>query len=63
MKKYLAFLLFVGPFHAFAQKAMCYPSTHQWEHKSPSFFNLDSNKIREASDYAKAHETNQPKNL
>jgi len=63
MKKYLAFLLFVGPLHAFAQKAIYYPSAHQWEHKSPSFFNLDSNKIREASDYAKAHETNQPKNL
>ncbi len=63
MKKYLAFLLFIGPFHAFSQKAIYYPSAHQWEHKAPSFFNLDSNKIKEASDYAKVHETNQPKNL
>ena len=63
MKKYLAFLLLIGTFHAFAQKAIYYPSANHWEHKSPDFFTLDTNKIKEAISYAKAHESNLPKNL
>lgn len=63
MKKHLAFLLLIGTFNAFAQKAIYYPSANHWEHKSPDFFTLDTNKIKEAISYAKAHESNLPKNL
>lgn len=63
MKKYLAFFLLVSTFHAYAQKAIYYPTANHWEHKTPSFFNIDTNKIKEAISYAKVHESNSPKNL
>lgn len=63
MKKILLILLTFTAFNAAAQKGTYYPSAKNWEHKSPSFFSIDSNKIKEAFDYAMAHENTQPKNL
>ncbi|MEY4309238.1 MAG: hypothetical protein RL422_1441 [Bacteroidota bacterium] len=63
MKKYLLFLWVITSCHAFAQKGIYYPSATQWEHKSPTFFGIDTNKVKEAEDFAKVHETTQPKNL
>ena len=63
MKKYLLFLWVITSCQAFAQKGIYYPSATQWEHKSPTFFGIDTNKVKEAVDFAKAHETTQPKNL
>ena len=62
MKKYLAFLLFVSSLHALAQKSTYFPALNQWEHRSPSFFNIDSNKIKEAISFAQNHENTLPKN-
>jgi len=62
MKKYLAFLLFVSSLHASAQKSTYFPALNQWEHRSPSFFNIDSNKIKEAVSFAQNHENTLPKN-
>ena len=63
MKKQLSLLLLLVAFSAVSQKAIYYPSAKNWEHKSPAFFNIDTNKVKEAVDFAKAHETTQPKNL
>lgn len=63
MKKYLLFLLAITSFNVNAQKGNYYPSAKIWEHKSPAFFGIDTNKVKEAVDFAKAHETAQPKNL
>ena len=63
MKKHLLFLWVITSCQAFAQKGIYYPSATQWEHKSPTFFGIDTNKVKEAVDFAKAHETTQPKNL
>lgn len=63
MKKYLFVLLAFTAWNAAAQKGIYFPSAKNWEHKSPSFFSIDSNKIKEAFDYAMAHENTQPKNL
>jgi len=63
MKKYLAILCLALASNAFAQKGNYYPSAQKWEHKSPTFFAIDTNKIKEAINYAIAHENTQPKNL
>lgn len=63
MKKILLVLLTFTAFNAAAQKGTYYPLAKNWEHKSPAFFNIDTNKVKEAVDFAKAHETSQPKNL
>jgi CubicO group peptidase (beta-lactamase class C family) len=63
MKKILLVLLTFTAFNAVSQKSIYYPSAKNWEHKSPAFFNIDTNKVKEAVDFAKAHETSQPKNL
>ena len=63
MKKYLLFLLAITSCNVIAQKGNYYPSATQWEHKSPTFFGIDSNKVKGAVDFAKTHETTQPKNL
>ncbi|MFA9198588.1 MAG: serine hydrolase domain-containing protein [Aquirufa sp.] len=63
MKKYLLFLLAITSCNVIAQKGNYYPSATQWEHKSPTFFGIDTNKVKAAVDFAKTHETTQPKNL
>jgi len=62
-KKYLVIFILVGPLPSLAQKAIYFPSANQWEHHSPSFFNIDSNKIKEAIAYAIKNESKLPKNL
>lgn len=63
MRKCLLILLVFTFVSATAQKGIYYPSATQWEHKSPTFFGIDTNKVKEAVDFAKVHETTQPKNL
>ena len=63
MRKYLLFLLAITSCNVIAQKGNYYPSATQWEHKSPTFFGIDTIKVKEAVDFAKTHETTQPKNL
>ncbi len=57
----IVFLLFV--IRTKAQKAIYFPSANQWEHRSPQFFGIDINKIKEAVAFATAHESTLPKNL
>jgi CubicO group peptidase (beta-lactamase class C family) len=63
MRKCLLILLVFTFVSATAQKGIYYPSATQWEHKSPTFFGIDTNKVKEAVDFAKVHKTTQPKNL
>ena len=63
MRKLLTLLCWLVAISATAQKNNYYPSARNWEHKSPSFFAIDSNKIKEAVDFAISHETSQPRNL
>jgi CubicO group peptidase (beta-lactamase class C family) len=46
-----------------AQSKLYFPSQNNWETKSPAFFNIDSNKINQAIEFAKENETKLPKNL
>ena len=62
MKKYLAFLFLISSIHTLAQKSTYFPALNQWEHRSPSYFNIDSNKIKEAISFAINHENTLPKN-
>ncbi len=63
MRKLLTLFCLLTAISATAQKNNYYPSAKNWEHKSPSFFAIDSNKIKEAVDFAISHETSQPRNL
>jgi hypothetical protein len=63
MRKLLTLFCLLTAISAIAQKNNYYPSTKNWEHKSPSFFAIDTNKIKEAVDFAISHETSQPRNL
>lgn len=63
MRKLLTLFCLLSASIAIAQKGTYYPSAKNWEHKSPAFFSIDTNKLKEAVDFAKAHETTQPKNL
>ena len=48
----------------YAQKpSVYYPSAKNWEHKAPSFFNLDTAKLNDAIRYAQSTESSLPKNL
>ena len=46
-----------------AQVKNYFPNQTNWETKSPTFFNIDTNKISLAIEYAKINETKYPKNL
>jgi hypothetical protein len=63
MRKLLTLICLLTAISATAQKNTYYPSAKNWEHKSPSFFAIDTNKIKEAVDFAMNHETSQPRNL
>ena len=63
MRKLLTLFCLLTAISATAQKNNYYPSAKNWEHKSPSFFAIDTNKIKEAVDFAISHETSQPRNL
>lgn len=63
MRKLLTLFCLLSASIAIAQKNNYYPTAKNWEHKSPAFFSIDTTKLKEAVDFAKAHETTQPKNL
>lgn len=63
MRKLLTLICLLSAISAIAQKNMYYPSAKNWEHKSPTFFAIDTNKIKEAVDFAISHETSQSRNL
>jgi hypothetical protein len=63
MRKLLTLICLLTAISATAQKSTYYPAAKNWEHKSPSFFAIDTNKIKEAVDFAMNHETSQPRNL
>jgi Beta-lactamase len=58
----LSVVLFVSLFGQ-AQVKNYYPSANQWEVKSPASFQIDSNKINQAIQFAKDNESKNPKNL
>ena len=45
-----------------AQESAYFPAANHWERKSPSFFKMDSNKIKEAIQFSKMHESKFPRN-
>jgi hypothetical protein len=63
MKRIIAILILLNSFSSIAQKTPYYPLANQWEHRSPSFFQIDSTKIKEAISFAVNHESTLPKNL
>ncbi len=63
MRRLLTMLCLLSAISAIAQKNSYYPSAKKWEHRSPSFFAIDSNKIKQAIAFAVEHETTQPRNL
>lgn len=63
MKKYILPLFLLATLITNAQVKNYFPSAALWESKSPVLFNIDTNKINQAIDFAKANETKQPKNL
>ena len=63
MRKLLTILCLLYAISATAQKNNYYPSAKNWEHRSPAFFSIDTNKIKQAIAFAVEHETTQPRNL
>jgi hypothetical protein len=63
MKKLLLILCMLMSITVIAQKNSYYPSAKNWEHRSPAFFSIDTNKIKQAIAFAVEHETMQPRNL
>jgi hypothetical protein len=63
MRKLLTLLCLLLAINAIAQKNPYYPSAKNWEHKSPTFFSIDTNRIKQAIAFAVEHETSQPRNL
>jgi len=63
MRKILLSLLLAGSIVCNAQSKLYFPSQHNWETKSPTYFNIDSSKINQAIEFAKENETKLPKNL
>jgi hypothetical protein len=62
IQKYFILIFLLSAFYSFAQKAPYYPA-NQWEHQSPSIFNIDTTKIKDAISFAKNNESVLPKNL
>ncbi len=63
MRKLLLGIFLVGTIVSNAQSKLYFPSQDKWETKSPTTFNLDTNKINQAIAFAKDNETKLPKNL
>jgi hypothetical protein len=61
-KQFVLFLLCIG-ITASAQVKTYFPPADNWERKTPSSLNIDSNLMHEAIQYALTHETKFPKNL
>ena len=63
MRKLLLGIFLLGTIVSNAQSKLYFPSQDKWETKSPTTFNLDTNKINQAIAFAKDNETKLPKNL
>ena len=63
MRKLLLGIFLLGAIVSNAQSKLYFPSQDKWETKSPTTFNLDTNKINQAIAFAKDNETKLPKNL
>ncbi len=63
MHKLLLGIFLLGTIISNAQSKLYFPSQDKWETKSPTTFNLDTNKINQAIAFAKDNETKLPKNL
>lgn len=63
MKKIFSFLFVIAAFVANAQVKNYFPSAANWESKTPTVFNIDTNKLNQAVEFAKNNETKYPKNL
>lgn len=63
MRKILLGIFLLVTIVSHAQSKQYFPSQHNWETKSPSSFNIDTNKINQAIAFAKDNETKLPKNL
>ena len=63
MHKLLLGIFLLGTIISNAQSKLYFPSQDKWETKSPTTFNLDTNKIYQAIAFAKDNETKLPKNL
>lgn len=63
MKKIFSFLFVIAAFVANAQVKNYFPSAANWESKMPTVFNIDTNKLNQAVEFAKNNETKYPKNL
>lgn len=59
-----AFIIHVATATAVAQHSTSYyPSRFEWEHKTPSKVGMDAAGVQAAVDYAKAHESSNPRDL
>jgi len=63
MRKLLSSLFLYVTIISNAQSKIYFPSQNNWDTKSPSSFNIDTNKINQAITFAKENETKFPKNL
>ena len=63
MKKIFSFLFVIAAFVANAQVKNYFPSAANWESKMPTVFDIDTNKLNQAVEFAKNNETKYPKNL
>ena len=63
MRKLLVSLFLFATIISNAQSKLYFPSQNNWETRSPSSFNIDTNKINQAIAFAKDNETKLPKNL
>ena len=63
MKKIFSSLFVIAAFVANAQVKNYFPSAANWESKTPTVFNIDTNKLNQAVEFAKNNETKYPKNL
>jgi hypothetical protein len=63
MKRILLFGVFFVSLSSQAQVKNYYPSANQWDVKSPTSFQIDTNKLNAAVQFAKENESKNPKNL
>lgn len=56
------FIFIFISFFANAQAPNYFPAANNWEKKSPAFFKIDSNKIKEAIQFSTQHESKYPRN-
>jgi len=63
MKRILLFALLIVSLSSQAQVKNYYPSANQWDVKSPTSFQIDTNKLNAAVQFAKENESKNPKNL